>query len=301
MDIGFIGLGAMGRGMALCLRRAGHELVVWNRTAGKTGELEQAGARVAATPAEAARAGVVVSMLADDAAVEGCVLGDDGLLAGLPDGGLHIGSSTISADLAGRLTRAHAEAGSRYVAAPVFGRPDAAAAAKLFVVAAGEEAALESARPVLEAVGQRTFVMGAEPRQASLVKLAGNFLITCVIEGLAEALTLVAKEGVSQRAFIDLLTATLFGAPVYETYGRILIEERFKPAGFALPLGLKDNRLLLQAGERAAVPLPFASVVRDHMIAAMARGFADQDWSAIARIVAEEAGLEGGPTPHRLA
>jgi 3-hydroxyisobutyrate dehydrogenase-like beta-hydroxyacid dehydrogenase len=301
MDIGFVGLGAMGRGMALCLKNAGHELIVWNRTAAKTRALADAGARVATSPAEAARAGRVITKLADDAAVESSVLGDDGILSGLPARGLHIGCSTISADLSGRLTRAHHERGSRFVSAPVFGRPDAAAAAKLFVVAAGEAGALEAARPVFDVIGQRTFIVGAEPRQAALVKLAGNFLITCVIEGLAEAMTLVAKEGVSQKAFIDLLTSTLFAAPVYQTYGRILIEERFKPAGFALPLGLKDNRLLLQAAEHAAVPLPFASVVRDHMIAAMARGFADEDWSAIARIVAEEAGLEGHARTHVLS
>lgn len=298
MEAGFVGLGAMGQGMARSLLRAGHRLAVWNRTRERAESLAAEGAIVAATPAEAARSGIVFTMLSDDRALEVVVSGPDGILAGLPRGGVHVSMSTIGVDTAERLARRHEEAGRQLVSAPVFGRPDAAAAAKLWVVAAGRDHAIAAVLPLLEKMGQRVFVLGEEPARANLVKLAGNFLITAAIEGLAEATALVAKAGGDREQFLQVLLGTLFDAPVYRGYGKILVEERFSPPGFALPLGLKDNRLLLAAGERLAVPLPLASLIRDRMLAALARGYGDLDWSAFARITAEEAGLaDGGGRP----
>jgi 3-hydroxyisobutyrate dehydrogenase-like beta-hydroxyacid dehydrogenase len=291
MDLGFVGLGAMGAGMARVLVRAGHRVVVWNRTRERAAALAAEGATVAGTAAEAARAGVVLSMLADDRAVEAVTSGPDGILAGLPAGGVHVSMSTIGADTADNLARRHAEAGRAFVSAPVFGRPDAAAAAKLAVLVAGPRAAVARVTPALEALGPKRFDLGEAPAAANVVKLAGNFLITAVIEGLAEAFAVVGKAGVDRAALLDVLVGTLFDAPVYRSYGRIVLEERFTPPGFALPLGLKDNRLLLQAGERLAVPLPLASLIRDRMLAALAAGQANEDWSSFARVVREQAGL----------
>ena len=290
MDAGFVGLGSMGQPMARNLLKAGHRLSVWNRRRARAEALASAGASVAATPADAARSGVVLTMLADDHALEAVTLGPDGILAGLPTGGVHVSMSTVGADTAERLARAHDEAGRTMISAPVFGRPEAAAAAKLFIVASGRDDAIARARPLLDAMGQRIFVLSAEPAHASLVKLAGNFLITAAIEALAEASAVVGKASIDRARFLEIMVETLFGAPVYRNYGAIVIEERYSPPGFALQLGLKDNRLLLQAGERLAVPLPLASLVRDRMLAALARGYGDLDWSAFARIAAEEAG-----------
>jgi 3-hydroxyisobutyrate dehydrogenase-like beta-hydroxyacid dehydrogenase len=297
MDLGFVGLGAMGAGMARVLLRAGHRVTVWNRTRERAAPLASEGAAVAGSPAEAARAGVVLSMLADDRAVEAVTGGPDGILAGLPGGGVHVSMSTIGADTAEALARRHAEAGRAFVSAPVFGRPDAAAAAKLAVLVAGPRAAVARVMPALEALGPKRFELGEVPAAANVVKLAGNFLITAVIEGLAEAFALVGKAGVDRAALLDVLVGTLFDAPVYRNYGKLLLEERFTPPGFTLPLGLKDNRLLLQAGERLAVPLPLASLIRDRMLAALAAGQAQEDWSSFARLVREQAGVPPPPSP----
>jgi 3-hydroxyisobutyrate dehydrogenase-like beta-hydroxyacid dehydrogenase len=180
------------------------------------------------------------------------------------------------------------------VSAPVFGRPDAAAAAKLFIVAAGREPALAAVLPLLQAMGQRVFSVGADPPRANVVKLTGNFLITAAIEAMAEGAAVVAKAGVDRAQFLEIMLATLFDGPIYQGYGKLLLEERFSPPGFALPLGLKDNRLLLDAGEKLAAPLPLASLIHDRMLAALARGYGDQDWSVFARISAEEAGVADG-------
>ncbi|MBY0278216.1 NAD(P)-dependent oxidoreductase [Candidatus Binatia bacterium] len=291
MDIGFVGLGNMGRGMARSLLSAGHRVVVWNRSEAPAAELVRDGATRAATPADAAASGLVLSVLADDAAVEGVTLGADGVLAGLPSGGVHVSMSTISVALAERLTRAHGDAGQSLVAAPVFGRPDAAASAQLVVVAAGPARALERARAALEVVSRKLVVLGDEPAQANAVKLAGNYLVACAIEALAESSAFLAKSGVAPATFIELMTSTLFASPVYQSYGAILTERRFSPAGFKLPLGLKDVRLVLQAAERVAAPLPFASVLRDQLLSAIARGHGDLDWSAIALVAEENAGV----------
>lgn len=295
MDVGFVGLGSMGQPMARNLLRAGHRVLAWNRSPARAEALAAEGAQVVRAPAEAARCGVVVSMVSDDAALEAVTSGADGVRAGLPRGGLHLSMSTVSPATTARLAHEHREEGQQLVAAPVFGRPDAAAAAKLFVLAAGPAEAIERARPLLEAMGQRVFPLGDDPAQASLVKLTGNFLITCVIEALSEACALVEKAGVEPGRLVEILTESLFAAPVYKGYGKTLVEERFSPPGFGLPLGAKDNRLLLQAAERHGVPMPLASLVRDRMLAALARGYGDLDWSVFGRLSREDAGLAQGP------
>jgi 3-hydroxyisobutyrate dehydrogenase-like beta-hydroxyacid dehydrogenase len=297
MDLGFVGLGAMGQAMVRVLLRAGHRVTVWNRSPGRAAALGREGAMVAEKPADAARAGVVLSMVADDRAVEEVTLGPDGLLEGLPDGGVHVSMSTIGEETSETLARWHSEARRQYVSAPVFGRPEAAAAGKLTVLAAGSPEAIARVRPALESLGPRVFVLGEEPAAANVVKLAGNFLITAVIEGLAEAMAVVGKAGVDRGRFLDVLLGGLFDAPVYRVYAQLLFHERFSPAGFGLRLGLKDNRLLLRTGERHAVPLPLASLVRDRMLAAIATGHANEDWSAFARVTREEAGLAPPAAP----
>ncbi len=291
MNVGFIGLGSMGRGIAENLLKAGHSLVVYNRTRSRAEAMAARGARVADTPGESSRGDVVFTMLADDAAVEAVTLGEGGVMASLPAGAIHISLSTISVALSERLAELHARAGSVYVAAPVFGRPEAAAAAKLFVVAAGPASALARCQPLFDAIGQRTYRMGEKAATANAVKLAGNFMLAAAVESLGEAFALVRKHGIAPAQFLDLITSSVFTAPFYKAYGAIIAAEKYQPAGFQLPLGLKDVRLALAAGESVNVPLPLASLVRDRMIAALARGYGDSDWSVIAKISAESAGL----------
>ncbi len=281
MDIGFVGLGNMGSGMAANLLKAGHRVTAYNRSQDKVDALAEQGARPARTIADACGGDAVVSMLANDDAVEAVTFGEGGILASLGDGAVHVSSSTISVELATRLSAAHAEAGQRFVTAPVFGRPEAAEAAKLFVVAAGEPGAVEAVSPIFEAIGQRTFVVADDPKAASLVKLSGNFLIASVIESLGEAMALVGKAGVDKQQYLELLTSTLFGAPVYKTYGGLIAREEFEPAGFAAALGLKDVRLVLAAGDELRVPLPVASLLRDRFLTLLANGGEHLDWSAM--------------------
>ncbi|MEB3048250.1 NAD(P)-dependent oxidoreductase [Mycolicibacter sp. MYC123] len=291
MHIGFIGLGNMGIGMATNLLTAGHTVAAYNRSPAKVGTLVRQGAVAARTVAEACRGEVVQTMLADDDAVEQVTLGPDGIVASLPPGGTHISSSTISVALARRLTAAHAEAGQSYVAAPVFGRPEAAAAARLFVIAAGAPAALDSVAPLFDAIGQRTFVVSEQPYAANLVKLSGNFILATVIESLGEAIALVEKAGVDPLAYVDILTSTLFNAPAYATYGDLIARKNFEPAGFAATLGLKDVRLALQAAEELTVPLPLGSLLRDRFLTLLANGGGQLDWSAITTLAGRDAGL----------
>src|SRR6185503_6724065 len=220
--------------------------------------------------------------------------GESGILASLGRDATHISSSTISVALSERLTAEHDEAGQRFVAAPVFGRPEAAAAAKLFVVAAGTPESVQSVSSLFDAIGQRSFVVSEEPKGASLVKLSGNFLIASVIESLGEAMALVGKAGVDKEQYLELLTSTLFSAPIYKTYGGLVAREEFEPAGFAAPLGLKDVRLALSAGDALQFPLPIASLLRDRFLTLLANGGAHLDWSAIGALSAWEA---GGPNP----
>jgi len=292
MEIGFIGLGRMGAGMASNLLAAGHRVTVYNRTAAKAEPLIAQGAAMASSVAQACRGEAVITMLANDEAVESVAFDKDGIVEARRPGGLHISSSTISVGLSERLAAAHAGVGQRFVAAPVFGRPEAAKARQLFVVAAGAPDAIEAAGTLLDAVGQRTFVVSETPRAANLVKLSGNFLIAGVIEALGEAMALIAKGGVDRHQYLDLLTSTLFGAPVYKTYGTLIADRRFEPAGFAAPLGHKDIRLALAAAEDLQVPLPLASLLRDRFLTLLANGGETLDWSAIGALAARDAGVE---------
>jgi 3-hydroxyisobutyrate dehydrogenase-like beta-hydroxyacid dehydrogenase len=290
MRAGFIGLGSMGAGMAANLIKAGHEVTVYNRTLEKAAPLVAAGATVARQIADACSGEAVMTMLADDHAVESVAFGDGGVVATLPPGAVHVSCSTISVALSRRLAQAHADAGQLFVAAPVFGRPDAAAAAKLFIMAGGAADAVERIRPLLDAVGQRTFLLSEKPDAANLVKLSGNFLIAAVIESLGEAMALVGKGGVDLRVYLDLLTSTLFSAPVYRTYGGLIVEQKFEPPGFAAPLGYKDIRLALTAADELQVPLPLASLLRDRFLTLLAHGGDKLDWSAIGQLAAKDAG-----------
>jgi 3-hydroxyisobutyrate dehydrogenase-like beta-hydroxyacid dehydrogenase len=258
MKIGFLGLGQMGGGMAANLVKAGHEVTVYNRSPGKAEALLAQGAKAAKTATEASGGDAVFTMVANDQALEALSFGESGIIAGLAKNAIHISASTISVSLAEKLTEAHEKAGQRFVSAPVFGRPDAAAAGKLFVVAAGPAATLADCAPLFEAIGQRTFTLGDKPATANLVKLSGNFMIASVIETLGEAMALVGKGGVDLHAYLDMLTSTLFAAPVYKTYGNLIAGNKFEPAGFAAPLGQKDIRLTLAAAENLNVPMPVA-------------------------------------------
>jgi 3-hydroxyisobutyrate dehydrogenase-like beta-hydroxyacid dehydrogenase len=281
----------MGSAMARNLLRAGHQLTVYNRTRAKAESLAADGARVAGSPAEAAReCEAAITMLADDAAVEEAVLGEQGLAAGLPAGSIHSGTSTISTALARRLAAEHSRRGQHYLSAPVFGRPDSAEAAKLLIVPAGPADAIARAQPIFAAVSRQTFIAGTEPWQANAVKLCGNFMIASMIESFGEAFAMLRKASVDPHLFLDVVNA-LFASPVYANYGRIIAEEQFEPAGFALKLGFKDVRLAIEASRELVSPMPFAGVLHDHFLSAIAHGQEDQDWSSLAGVPARDAGL----------
>ena len=292
MKVGFIGLGSMGSGMAANLVKSGHEVTVYNRSPEKAKPLVALGAKQAPQVAQAcAGVAAVFTMLANDEAVESVTFGENGIVASLPKNAVHVSSSTISVSLSKRLATEHAAAGQRYVAAPVFGRPDAAAAGKLFVVAAGKSDAVRDVEPLLQVIGQRTFTLGEAPDAANLTKLSGNFLIACVIETLGEALALIGKAGIDQHAYLEILTSTLFSAPVYKTYGPLIADRKFEPAGFAAPLGAKDLRLVLAAADSLGVPLPVAGLLRDRFLRLIATGGERLDWSAVGGLAAQDAGL----------
>ena len=291
MNVGFIGLGRMGTGMAESLLRAGHHVTVYNRSAEKARPLEERGAKGASSVAEVCANPVVFTMLADDAALEAVAYGEDGMLRRLKRGALHVSSSTVSVEISEQLARDHAAAGQRYIAAPVFGRPEAAAAAKLFIVAAGDTSAIAEVRPLFDALGPKTFVVSDRPEAANLVKLSGNFLLATVIESLGEAFALVGKSGIDRRQYLDLLTSSLFDVPVYKNYGRAIAERAFTPAGFAAPLGQKDVRLVLAAAENLRVPMPIASLLRDRFLALLAHGGDALDWSAVGDLARQDAGV----------
>jgi 3-hydroxyisobutyrate dehydrogenase-like beta-hydroxyacid dehydrogenase len=291
MEVGFIGLGRMGRAMARNLLRAGHHVFVFNRTRSRAEELHDEGAEVADSPAGACKGEVVITMLADDNAVEEIALGREGITKALREDAIHLSMSMITMAMSEILTEAHYAVGQHFVAAPVFGRPEAAAAAKLFIVAAGEPEPLDRCKPLFDDLGQKTFVVDQVPPKANLVKLSGNFLVASVIESLGEAIALIRKSGIDPTRFLGILTGSLFGAPVYETYGELILEEKYRSAGFTMPLGLKDMRGVLAAAEAKNVSMPVASLVRDNFITGIARGKADLDWSALAGLAAENAGL----------
>ncbi|MGA1998941.1 MAG: NAD(P)-dependent oxidoreductase [Terriglobales bacterium] len=291
MRVAFLGLGNMGRGMVRNLLKAGNEVVVYNRTRARADELAKEGAMVAEHPA-AIQADVAFTMVADDAALEQIVFGPQGLISGLPQGGIHVSMSTISAALSRSLADKHREHGQTLVSAPVFGRPEAAEAAKLFIVAAGPQQAIERCRPLFDAMGQKTFIVGEEPVMANVTKLSGNFMIASVIECLGEAFSLGRKYGLEADTMLDVFTNSLFAAPVYKTYGTIIAQQKWEPAGFRLRLGLKDVRLALAAADSVAVPMPVASFIHDSFLSAVARGMGELDWAALAKLASERAGLK---------
>ena len=281
----------MGSGMARNLLRAGFEMTVHNRTRGKSEARAAEGACVADSPAGAVRdCDAVMTMLADDQAVEQTVFGDSGVASALRAGAIHISSSTISTALARRLAAEHAARGQEYVSAPVFGRPDAAEAKKLLVVAAGPAGAVTRCQPLFDAIGRQSFVAGAEPWQANAVKLCGNFMLASTIEAFGESYAVLRKAKVAPHLFLEVMN-TLFGSPVYANYGRLIADENFDPAGFALKLGFKDVRLALETARECQAPMPVASIVHDHLLAAMAAGQEESDWASLARIAARDAGL----------
>ena len=292
MKVGFIGLGHMGSGMAGRLLEAGHDLTVYNRTLSKAEDLIDHGAHSVSRVSDACRGDAVITMLADDHAVEGVVLGEGGLLQSLGSGTIHVSMSTISVELCERLCDLHATAGHRFLSAPVFGRPDRAAAGKLFIVAAGKADVLDTCKPLLDAMGQRTIHISDMPQAANLVKLSGNFLTASVLEALGEAMALVRKAGIDPHRYFNLLTSTLFTGPVFENYGGLIAEQKFEPAGFAAPLAEKDMRLTLAAAETLRVPMPLASLVHDRLQTLIARGGEKLDWSGIGQLAADDAGLE---------
>jgi 3-hydroxyisobutyrate dehydrogenase-like beta-hydroxyacid dehydrogenase len=290
MKVGFIGLGHMGAAMAANLIKAGHDLSVFNRSPGKSGALVKLGAREAADLAGVCGGDVVITMLADDNAAFDIAFGEGGLVAHLPKGAIHLSMSTISVALSKRLSEAHLQAGNRYVAAPVFGRPDMAAAAKLFIVAAGDPAAVDACKPLFDALGQKTSTIGVEPSAANLVKLTANFLQASVIESLGEAIALIGKAGINRRDYVNLLTSTIFTAPAYKIFGPLIADGTFGPAAFAAPLGYKDIRLALAAAESLRVPMPLASLLHDRFLRLFAQGGEKLDWSAIGGLATQDAG-----------
>ena len=289
MKVGIIGLGRMGAGIASNIVRAGHEVVVWNRSRDAIRPLEELGAKAAEEPEGAMQGDALISMLASDAVFRS--LGFDGpLLARAAPGLVHVNTSTVSVEFARTLAAAHASAHVPYVAAVVFGRADVAAAGKLTVAAAGDKAAFDRVEPLLRIMGEKVFYVAAEPEKANLVKVAGNLMLATVIESFGEAFALVRKGGVDPSVFYEVITAGLFAAPAYKGYGRLILDKTYEPPGFTLRLGLKDVDFALAAGAELAVPLPLASLLHDHFLEAIAQGYGEKDWVAMADVLAAHAG-----------
>jgi 3-hydroxyisobutyrate dehydrogenase-like beta-hydroxyacid dehydrogenase len=285
----------MGTGIARNLLRAGHELTVYNRTPEKAQALANDGAHIAASAADAVRnCEAVFTMLADDSAVAEVVFGAEGIAGALPYGAAHISISTISVATAKDLAAEHANRKQGYISSPVFGRPEAAESGKLLVVAAGPADMVKHFLPAFEAIGRHTYNAGEQAWQANLIKLCGNFMIASMMESLGETFATMRKAGVDHHLFHEIISE-LFGSPVYKGYGSAIADEKFEPAGFALKLGLKDVRLALEAASALESPMPFASILRDHFISAMAHGQEQMDWCSVALVAARMAGLSEHP------
>jgi len=279
MNVGFIGLGQMGKPMVERLKGAGHTLKVYNRTRHES--------EIAAHPADVLASDVVITMLADDAAVRAVWL-DSGLAARLPKGAVHLNMATVSMAIARQLTAVH---GNSYVSAPVFGRPPLAAKGELDIIAAGPKAALDRCEPLFKVLGKQTFVVGAEPGKANAVKIARNFLLATVIESLGEAFALVRKCGVTPADFLNILSSTSLGSPAYRNYGKMIVDQAWTPAQFAMPLGVKDVELALATAREAGMDLPSGQLIKKHLLEAIEAGRAGQDWAALAGKLAADAGL----------
>jgi 3-hydroxyisobutyrate dehydrogenase-like beta-hydroxyacid dehydrogenase len=291
MNIGFIGLGKMGKAIAGRLISAGHHVRVWNRSPEPVQELVAKGAEAAARPADVARADFLVTMLANDDALRAVVI-DQGVLDAAAPGLVHLNLATVSVALAEEFAEAHRKRNLGYIAAPVFGRPDAAAEGRLNIVVAGDGAAIERAQPILSVIGQKIWPIGDRPERANAVKIAGNFMIASAIETMGEAVALTRAYGIGTAEFLNILTNTLFAAPAYKVYAPMITAEKYQPAGFAAALGLKDIRLALAAADDRSVPMPFASVLRDNFMELIATGGGESDWAALAQLAARRAGLD---------
>jgi 3-hydroxyisobutyrate dehydrogenase-like beta-hydroxyacid dehydrogenase len=299
-EIGIVGLGRMGAAMAANLAANGRRVIAYVRRPDQKGKLEALGLRPTTDIGDLLRCEVVISMLPDDDAVREIVfgrrdIGFDGLGTGLNSGAIHLSMSTISTATAALLASEHARNGQGYVAAPVFGNPDAARARQLFIVAAGAPADIERCRPILDCLGQRTFAIGADPEDANLVKLLGNMMSATALEMLGEVVAVIRKRGMNPEPFIDIMTSTMFGGRAHRIYGDKIAKQTYAP-GFVLPLVLKDVRLTLAEAENAGVPMPSVGVVRDRLITGIARGYGELDWTSLGLIAAEEAGLYALPT-----
>jgi len=291
MNIGFIGLGKMGRVIAGRLIGAGHQVRVWNRSPKAVEELVAKGAEAAARPADVARADFLVSILANDDAVRSVFI-DEGVLDAATPGLIHMNLATVSVALAEEFAAAHRKRNLGYIAAPVFGRPDAAAEGKLNIVVAGDPTAIERAQPILSVIGQKTWPIGDRAERANAVKIAGNFMIASAIETMGEAVALTRAHGINAADFLNILTSTLFAAPSYKLYGGMIAAEKYQPAGFTASLGLKDIRLALAAADAHNVPMPFASALRDNFMELIATGGGESDWATLAVLAAHRAGLD---------
>ncbi len=291
MQVGFLGVGRMGSAMAGNLLKAGHQVTAWDKVPASVERLASAGAKIAAKAEDVLGGDALISMLPNDDALRDVFIDGD-LLAHGRQSTVSINMGTVSLDCVDELTALHAARGIPYVAATVFGRPDVAAAAKLSVMVAGDPDVIDRVQPLFDAMGRKTYRVGTEPRQANVAKIAGNLMVACAIEALSESAALLRKYEMSAPDVLDVIVESLFDVPVYRGYGRAVGRQEFEPPGFDLVLGMKDVRLALKAGEAAQVPLPFASVLADTFMDAMANGDAHKDWSAIARVAARRAGLE---------
>ena len=292
--IGFVGLGSMGLPLATNLLESGYKLRVYNRTAAKAQPLVEKGAIAVDSPADVVEpGGIVISILSNDQALEDVVLGKQGLLSSLTAESIHLSMSTVAPTTAQKLAAHHQQQGAHYLAAPVFGRPDAVAARKLWLTLAGDDAAKVRVRPLLEKVGQGIFDFGDDVGAANMVKLAGNFLIIAAIEAMSEAFTLAEANGVDRAQIANMFGQTLFACPIYQNYGRMIAQQQYEPAGFKLSLGLKDVTLALQTARASQMPLPLASLLHDRLIAAVANGKGDLDWTGLGLTASEEAGMRG--------
>jgi 3-hydroxyisobutyrate dehydrogenase-like beta-hydroxyacid dehydrogenase len=290
-SIGVVGLGRMGQAFAENLRSAGFRVVGYDRDAQRARPLQLAGAQAAERLADLADCDVVVTSLPDDDALASVALGPDGLANVLAPGAVHVSMSTVSADLSRRLAQAHAERAQAFVAAPVLGNPDLARARGLFVLASGDPSAVERVRPALEQLGQRVFVIGNDAGAANVMKLAGNVLTASTLQSMGEVLALLRKAGIDQRLAFEVLTNSLFDGRVHKAYGGKIVDRRYSPPGMTAPLAVKDLRLALAEAETCAVPMPVASIVHDRLVAMVARGWAELDWSALGLLAADQAGL----------
>ncbi|HEX7673904.1 MAG TPA: NAD(P)-dependent oxidoreductase [Bdellovibrio sp.] len=292
MKIGFMGLGHMGSKMAARLLDAGFDLHIYNRTPEKADDLVKRGAVFANTPAELGDCHIIISMLSDDKAVENVVYGDKGILRFMEPGTIHISMSTISPSLAEHLEADHNLVNCFLVGAPVFGRPETAEQGKLFIMAGGEDQAIEGCKEVFDVLAEKVFHISESPAHAHLSKVLGNFMLISSIQALSESLALAEKSGLDQKVFLDAMTESLLSAPFYKNYGKMIVEKNYdKAVGFALPLALKDLRLAQKTAEEAGIPLPTASLVHDQVLTAMARGLGEMDLGALGKLAADNAGV----------